>query len=199
MQFQMHLCNITPKLFFYSFPMTILPNLYQKYATHMYKYVPDIQCIPRYINYQAAARPSSGPAPRRRSRAGPWRLGAGPGGAAPPPLGILYILYILDILHTRLVHLCYNFGICFEFVFVCSWYLLYIEYICLHNVGKNVQLKVCKRIQMCNLPNTKCQAAAKPPGASRRGGAEARVLPCQLAAGMLRSPPPQAYTLLYKC
>ena len=60
--------------------------LYQEYSKNIFQIYPHLPNIhPNifkiykiYANYQAVARP------------GPWRFGAGPAGAAPPPLGMLY-------------------------------------------------------------------------------------------------------------
>ena len=52
-------------------------------------------------------------------RSGPGRLGAGPGGAAPPPLGILYVLVYLRISWIYLN----KFGYMFGMFLVCFWYI----------------------------------------------------------------------------
>ena len=75
-----------------------IPHIYQNIYQDISKYIQDIQrytSISKIPSGGGAAPP--GPAPRRPGPDRGPRLGAGPGRAAPPPLGILYILVYLCI------------------------------------------------------------------------------------------------------
>ena len=89
-----------------------IPKTYRTHTKNISKY---IQMYPRYTKIYkipsggGAAPP--GPAPTRPGPDRGLRLGAGPGRAAPPPLGILYILVYLGISWIYLNIFGYMFGI----------------------------------------------------------------------------------------